>query len=76
MISSWEKGFFSTFMSTVGMINCWSFCRRCQRTTYAGYGPVEFMASKDFHFRHRSYLLMLVDCAYLSRPSAQTIADY
>jgi hypothetical protein len=70
MISSWKKSFFSTSMSTVGLSNCWLFCHLCQRTTYTGYGPVGFVALKDFHFRHKSCLLLLVDCAYLSRPSA------
>jgi hypothetical protein len=67
MINRWKKGFFFfTSMSIVGLSNCWSFCHLCQRTTYAGYDPVEFVASKHFHFRHKSCLLLLVDCAYLS----------
>jgi hypothetical protein len=74
MINMWKRGFFPASMSTVGLNNCWSSCHLCQCTTYAGYSPVEFVALKHFHFCHKSCLLSLVDCAYLSCPSAQTIA--
>jgi hypothetical protein len=68
-----KKGFFSTSMSTIGLSNCWSFCHLCQCTPYAGYGPAESVASKHFHFHHKSYLLLLVDCAHLSHIHVMSI---
>jgi hypothetical protein len=41
-------------------------CQLCQCILYAGNSPVQFVASECFHVHHKSYLLLPVDCAYLS----------
>jgi hypothetical protein len=53
-------------MSAIGLSIYLSFCHLCQSILYAGYSPVQFSASERFHVCYKSYLLLLVDCSYLS----------
>jgi hypothetical protein len=63
MINRWKKRLFFPFpcppLDCVTVGHSFSFVS-------IPHGPVEFVASKHFHFCYKSCLLLLVDCAYLS----------